>query len=293
MVDRTYNKIPNYSILTEDERATTLLKEKLVCGSFMRAFSESMDKLENTLWQMLTQRSLSKAKGVNLDYIGSIVGVKRIPPSQNDEDYLTKILTEINVRRSDSTPNTVLRVMKIVHNSIVAGNIFEHISPNAGGLVVKIVTGRDVPNAVRLMKQVSPAGIGSVAILKDKTPLSNCWTPAEVGGGVDHIITDLSDGIVTDTAKAIVALQGGGIVQDDGKGSSFLADQFVTQSLFAVQTPLTIRDEDNLLMDSENSDPPYDKNTVLAVQERGIDNTVGVFAEVQQLRYSSKVVEGK
>lgn len=284
---RVYTPITDYDILSQDVRNVTELKEKLIIGSFIRAFSESMDVAEQTLWQMLTQRSLSTAKGQNLDMIGNLLGVYRIPPTMNDTDYLTKILTEINVRRSDSTPDTILKIMKIVHNTSLQGCIFEHIYPKAGGVCVKVVTKNYVTDAPHLMKKISPAAIGSVMILKDQTDLANCFTPAEVGGGVDLIITDNNDSIVTDTAQALVALQGGGIVQDDGKGSSLLSEEFVTSYQLSVDKETV---ENDLWVTKATNNIP--DNYAFHVQKEGMDNMIGIFAEVQQLRYDNDSVEG-
>lgn len=282
---RVYEPIQDYEILSQDLRNVTQLKEKLIIGSFIRAFSESMDVAEQTMWQMMTERSLATAKGVNLDILGAIVGVPRVPPSLNDTDYLTKILTQINVRRSDSTPNTVLKIMKIVHNTSVGGNIFEHIHPKAGGVVVKIVTKNYVEGAASLMKQIAPAAIGSVAILRDTTDLTNAWTPAEVGGGTDLIVSNNNDSFVTDAAQALVALQGGGIVVDDGKGSSLLAEEYVTNYQLAATKEQTDYD---FWATKEQTDHEF------YVQKEGMQNTVGVFAEVQQLRYNNQgIIEGK
>jgi hypothetical protein len=280
---RVYEPIQDYDILSQDLRNVTQLKEKLIIGSFIRAFSESMDVAEQTMWQMMTERSLATAKGINLDILGAIVGVPRVPPSLNDTDYLTKILTQINVRRSDSTPNTVLKIMKIVHNTSVAGNIFEHIHPKTGGVVVKIVTQNYVEGAASLMKQIAPAAIGSVAVLRDETISTNAWTPAEVGGGTDLIITNNNDSIVTDAAQALVALRGGGIVVDDGKGSSILAEEYVTNYQLGA-TKNTI-DYDFW---ATKSQADYEFH----VQREGMENTVGIFAEVQQLRAGNQEVEG-
>lgn len=281
---RVYEPIQDYDILSQDLRNVTQLKEKLIIGSFIRAFSESMDVAEQTMWQMMTERSLSTAKGSNLDILGAIVGVPRVPPSLNDTDYLTKILTQINVRRSDSTPNTILKIMKIVHNTAVGGNIFEHIHPKAGGVVVKIVTQNYVEGAASLMKQISPAAIGSVAILRDQTQRTNAWTPAEVGGGTDLIVSNNSDSFVTDAAQALVALQGGGIVVDDGKGSSLLAEEYVTN----YQLGVTKESNDYDFWAKKNPD-----DHEFYVQREGMDNSVGIFAEVQQLRYDNNgVIEG-
>lgn len=285
---RVYSPILDYDTISQDERNVTALKEKLIIGSFIRSYTEQMNKIEQTLWQMMTERSLKTASGANLDIIGGVVGVKRIPQSLSDEEYLTRIMTEINVRRSDSTPNTVLRIMKIVHNTAKAGSIFEHITPKVGGVCVKVVSQNYVDDAPILMKRVCPAAIGSVVILRDETDYSNCFTPAEVGGGVDYIVTNNSDSIVTDSALALVALQGGGIVQDDGKGSSLLSEDLVAAFQLSVNTQATSHTFDDMAVTSGIPN----KNYNLHVHVRGIDNTVGILAEVQQLRYNSNTVEG-
>lgn len=283
---RVYEPIADYDIISQDLRNVTALKEKLIVGSFIRSFSESMDLAEQSLWQMMTERSLSTAKGKNLDILGALIGVYRIPPSMNDTDYLTKILTQINVRRSDSTPNTVLKIMKIIHNTSITGNIFEHIHPKAGGVVVKVVTQNYVEGAAALMKKISPAGIGSVAVLRDETFLTNAWTPAEVGGGTDLIVSNNDDSFVTDAAQAIVALRGGGIVVDDGKGSSLLSEDGVANYLFSVTSKNTTDNPADFMVESKNTDPEY-QEARLSVGKEGMQNTVGIFAEVQQLRYEN------
>lgn len=78
----------------------------------VHAFTIPSQSLENVMGDMLADRALDTAKGVNLDRIGQIVGQDR--QGLDDVDYLTQIQAQIAENNSDGTGNNLLVIAGLI-----------------------------------------------------------------------------------------------------------------------------------------------------------------------------------
>lgn len=70
-------------------------------------------ELQDVLWQLKTERWLSTAVGVQLDEIGTILGLAR-NPGESDEDYRERLQFQIFINISNGTPEDVIRALKFL-----------------------------------------------------------------------------------------------------------------------------------------------------------------------------------
>lgn len=100
------------------ERLTQQFKTKAKIVSFLGACVEPVQRLENALWQLLTERSIDTAIGVQLDDIGSKVGQPRLGFS--DTDYRRLIKARIAANRSAGLVSDLIKISVAVVNDVAA-----------------------------------------------------------------------------------------------------------------------------------------------------------------------------
>ena len=86
-------------------RPIDFFKNKPIFRAFLSVFIEQIQDLEDSSFQMLLNRWLDSAEGVQLDGIGDIVGEARL--GRNDADYLLAIKVRIQFNFSNATPEDI------------------------------------------------------------------------------------------------------------------------------------------------------------------------------------------
>lgn len=71
-----------------------------------------IQEIEGVLTQLNVLRMLSTATGVQLDLIGTIVGLERFP-GDTDDEYRQKIMAEIKVNTSEGEPERVIETYQL------------------------------------------------------------------------------------------------------------------------------------------------------------------------------------
>lgn len=84
--------------------------------ALLSAFIAQVQDLEDVLFQLLENRWLDTASGVQLDGIGAIVGLERL--GLNDDDYRTALRAQIRLNRSSGTiPDNTTILELLISNS--------------------------------------------------------------------------------------------------------------------------------------------------------------------------------
>lgn len=86
---------------------TSVLVNKLV-ASFMPAIQE----LEQMFVDLGTMRTLANAQGVNLDNLGTLIGLAR-SPGDDDDTYRRKLYAEVKVNTSQGQPEQLIQVFQL------------------------------------------------------------------------------------------------------------------------------------------------------------------------------------
>lgn len=128
-------------------------KNKPVLASILTAIVDQIQDLENTSWELYTERLLDGAEGAQVDNLGAIVGQPR--NGLADADYLNWIRARIRVNRSNGDPNDILAIADLIID--VPVNLTEEYP---AGYVVRIYafTG-DAQLIYDILDQVRPAGV--------------------------------------------------------------------------------------------------------------------------------------
>ena len=122
--------------------------------------------IENVKWQLKTERWLSSSEGVQLDKLGEILGLARLP-GESDEEYRERLQFQIFINKSSGTPEEVMSVLRFFtqathtnyHDIGIAAFQLE-----TNGL--KNLSAPDLPNDLNEgLFKVSPAGVNYAPIV--------------------------------------------------------------------------------------------------------------------------------
>lgn len=112
-----------------------------------------LQRLEDMVWALLSQRSLETATGARLEQLGKLVGESR--NGRDDADYLRYIQARIITNRSNGTIEDLLSVARILVNSEDAGYVLEPGYPAGISLRVEdVVVDEDLATElIRFLKR--------------------------------------------------------------------------------------------------------------------------------------------
>ncbi len=105
------------------DRLVTQWNDKAVVQGLLESYLENVQVVEDLHQQLLDERSVFTAIGVQLDNIGTIVGEPR--KGRLDEPYREAILNRIAINASDSTPEKIMEIMITVSGATTA-NLTDH-----------------------------------------------------------------------------------------------------------------------------------------------------------------------
>jgi len=120
--------------------------------------------LENALWQLLTQRTIDQAIGVQLDALGTIVGRPRDGVT-DDEIYRRYVRAQISVNKSHGSVEDILTIARLVVNDARAALIVRNEGVAAFTLIVVGVAMSDAVAAVLIKLTIRAAAAGVRPIL--------------------------------------------------------------------------------------------------------------------------------
>lgn len=94
-------------VIDAQARLLTQYQDAVLLNGFIQAIVSPIQEMEAIISQLNTLRSIYNAFGVQLDNLGTIVGIARVG-GQSDASYLISILGQIGVNNSDGTNENVI-----------------------------------------------------------------------------------------------------------------------------------------------------------------------------------------
>lgn len=183
-------------------------KDKSNITALMDGWLQGIQTAEDSVFDLLNNRSLSTATGVTLDYIGGIVGASR--KGKSDESYRDAIKLQILVNTSEGTPSDILEILSLITEATLVKS-YPHY-PVGGSLYTN---GPTIPSDLAsTITQASLIAHGDIHIYHD--PDNECLIPVEAVRTTGVLVDNEGNEIVDNEGNNIVV---GGLGAELSKNS--------------------------------------------------------------------------
>lgn len=130
-------------------------KERM--SALISSFINQVQEVEDVFHDLKTDRTLDNSVGVQLDGIGQIVGLPRVP-GQDDEDYRKDLDFQIILNMNEATPEELIAAAKFFTDSETIE--YNELYPAALAIFVPIVLSTDDQGIIRTkLKKLAAAGV--------------------------------------------------------------------------------------------------------------------------------------
>lgn len=136
-------------------RLVQQFKDKAKLEAWLAAYVAQIQDLEDVFFQLLEDRVLDTAVGVQLDGLGDIVGEER--KGKSDESYRTWIRGRIRANRSSGTPEDMLEVADLITDANALA--IEEYYPAAFNLIIFDALEENIDDVEAILDAASPAGV--------------------------------------------------------------------------------------------------------------------------------------
>lgn len=178
------------------DRLLEQFKDKPNVEALIKGWMKGVQTTETSLFELLNNRSIQTAFGVQLDYIGKIVGAKR--GGRSDESYREAILLQILINTSEGTPDDILEILSLITNASIVKS-FPHY-PVGGSLYTN---GDTIPSFLAsTITKASPIAHGAIHIYHD--PDNNAFIPATLTRQTGVLVDNNGDEVVDNEGNNII-----------------------------------------------------------------------------------------
>jgi hypothetical protein len=131
-------------------------KRKPRIAAVLGAFLGSVQELDDVAFQVLTERDLDTAIGVQLDVIGRIVGELR--QGRTDDEYRPFLRARILVNRSNGLTEEIITIVRVLLGESAQLTLREEF-PAAFTIIVDDAIAAPIDAVIRLLQQAKAAGV--------------------------------------------------------------------------------------------------------------------------------------
>lgn len=160
----------------EDDALDRLLEQykgKPQIEGVISSITAQIQDMENVAYSLIVGRAIATAEGVQLDLIGTIVGLARVS-GQSDDTYRTLLYVKIGTNTSQGAPPKIISIYKLLTGASVV--FYQNLTRASILLAVDIDIDPDNdPDAVRLIYQ----NIQNVVAGGVKVDYLICFSPDE------------------------------------------------------------------------------------------------------------------
>jgi len=148
-------------------------KPKLL--AWLTAFLEQIQDLENAYFELITERTIDAAVGVQLDGLGKIVGQAR--EGRNDDNFRLWIKAKIRATRSSGYVNDLIAIALLVttDNAIWIQQYY----PAGIHIVIQEILDEDIDQICLLLESAIAAGVGGLIVYQGNNNPFKFDTPGQ------------------------------------------------------------------------------------------------------------------
>jgi hypothetical protein len=119
----------------------------------VQILGDEVQELEDALFQLLMQRDIETAVGVQLNGLGDTVGESRM--GKGDDAYRFAIKVRIAKNNMSGTPEQMISFLKL----LTGGTLIDYAEIYPAKVSFFVSDGEDVPGLQDLMQSAAPAGV--------------------------------------------------------------------------------------------------------------------------------------
>lgn len=238
------------------ERLVDRWTEKANVQGLVEAIMQNIQVIESIYRQLLDERSVYTAIGVQLDNIGVIVGEARA--GKDDGAYRQSILNQIAINAADGTAESILSLLRVITQSSQS-RIFEHY-PAA---LIAHVNGTPTNEAANTLQGITSAGVHSVLSFDGGV---NTFVGAAATTTTSSLVLENLDELVVENGDELVVTDVTVYPEGDRSFLPHLLDTQLINPLCGLFDGRTFITEVGQLVDQDDNTIVFENNDELTYQ---------------------------